>query len=192
VFHFGEMVRTELYRFETPAYTYAEGETALARAVGVGLVHQRGALRARLKHFQKLNLVDLEKGKKRVRYSRAQIAQWLIALVLAELGLDPTLIVTTLKNNWRNIASTIELVTNHEAQSGQPYYLCLWSDVMSAPWARKSAISLAVIQLQQPTPFVPAANEMLRLVAENRDKWFCTYNLTRVFSRLENALPSRT
>jgi len=189
--HFRKM-RTELYRFETPAYSYAEAETALARAFDVGLVHQRGALRGRLKHLQKLGLVNLEKGKKRVRYSRAQIAQWLIALILAELGLDPTLIVVTLKNNWRNIASTIELATNHEAQSGQPYHLCLWSHVMSAPWAQKSPISLAVIQLQQPNPFAPAHNEMLRLVAGNRDNWFSTYNITRIFSRLENALPSRS
>jgi len=185
------MVRTELYRFEAPAYSYAEAETALARAFDVGLMHQRGALRGRLKHLQKLGLVNLEKGRKRVRYSRSQVAQWLIALILAELGLDPTLIVASLKNNWRNIASTIELVTSHEAQSGQPYFLCLWSNVMSAPWARRSPISLAVIQLQQPTPFASASNEMLKLVAENRDKWFCTYNLTRIFSRLENALPFR-
>lgn len=182
---------TQSNRFERALFTYADIETALAKGVDVGLVHQRGVLRARLKHFQKLGLVDLGKGKKRMRYSRAQAAQWLIALVLAELGLDPTLIVSSLRNNWRNIAGAIELASSYEARSGEPYYLCLSSRVMSAPWTQKSAISIAVIQFRQPNPFAPGHNQLLEWMTANRNSWSCTYNLTGIFSRFENALPPR-
>jgi hypothetical protein len=163
----------------------------LAKALGVGAVHQRGALRGRLKHLQRLGLVDLKAGrKKRVDYSRAQAAQWLLALLLAETGMDPTVIVASLKNNWKTIASAVERATSHEALSGEPFYLCAWPRVMSAAWGQKSPLTISVIQLPRPA-FPSPRNEMLELITGNPDNWFCIYNLTRVFSRLENALPPR-
>jgi hypothetical protein len=186
------MDHTHSYKFDTPAHSYAEVEPALAKALGIGIVHQRGALRGRLKHLQRLGLVDLQVGrKKRVLYSRAQVAQWLVALLLAETGMDPTVIVTSLKNSWKTIAGTIERATSHEALSGEPYYLCAWPRVMSAAWGQKSPLTINVIQFPRPALFPSPRNEMLELIAGNPDNWFCVHNLTRVLSRLENALPPR-
>src|SRR5215831_1447485 len=139
---------TKSYGFDAPTFSYAEAEGALSRALGFGLVHQRNLVRTRLKHLQRLGLVELNLGKKkRAEYSRAQIAQWMLALVLAEMGLDPSLVVATLKNNWKHIAREIELATSYEAQSGQPYYLCLYPRVLSAPVVQKPALSIAIIQI---------------------------------------------
>jgi hypothetical protein len=181
--------------FETPAYSYVEAENAVASTLGFGLVHQRGMLRARIKHLQRLNLVELNLGKKkRAKYSRAQISLWVIALALAETGLDPTLVVNALKNNWRRIASTIELATSDEAQSGRPYYLYLTPCVLSAAARQKPALSIAIIQLQHPNPYAPVSEQLRQLrevVAGNSNDWASLYNLTRILSRLENSLPRR-
>ena len=178
--------------FTSPTYSYAEAESALGAAIGFGLVHQRSIIKLRLKHLQRLNLIELNLGKKqRAKYSRAQIAQWMLALVLAEMGLDPSLVVTTLKNNWRNIVGTIERATSYEARSGQPYYLCLYPRVLSAPVVQKPALSIEIFQIQQPSPFTPGYDQLRQLVAANRDGWFCIHDITRPLSRLENALPSR-
>jgi len=183
---------TKSYKFDTPAYTYNEAEGVLGRAFGFGLVHQRGVLRQRIKHLQRLGLVELNLGKKkRAEYSHSQIALWMLALVLAETGLDPTLVVNTLKKNWRNIVGEIELATSHEAQSGRPYYLCLWPRVLSAPIVQKPALSIAVMQIAPLNPFTPGFDELRHLVGASPDNWFCIHNITRICTRLENALPRR-
>jgi hypothetical protein len=186
------MDRTQSYKFDTPAYSYAEVELALAKALDAGIVHQRGALRGRVKHLQRLGLVDLKVGrKKRVNYSREQVAQWLLALLLAETGMDPTVVVASLKNSWKTITGAVERATSHEALSGEPYYLCAWPRVMSAAWGQRSPLTISVIQLPRPASFPSPRNEMLALITENPDSWFCVHNLTRVLNRLENALPPR-
>src|SRR5262249_7379144 len=120
--------------FTLPTYTYAETENALGRALGFGLVHQRNIIKTRLKHLQRLNLIELNLGKKRrAKYSRAQVALWLLALILAETGADPVQVVAALRSAWKRIVGSLEHVTSDEARSGRPYYLCLWSRVLSAP-----------------------------------------------------------
>src|SRR5262245_35593168 len=121
--------------FTSPNYTYAEAEGALGYAFGFGLVHQRGTIRSRLKHFQRCGLIELNLGgKRKAKYSRAQIVLWLLALILAETGADPVVIVAALRASWRRIAGMLEReVTSNDARSGQPYYLCVWSRVMSGP-----------------------------------------------------------
>jgi hypothetical protein len=174
------------------AYTYAEVETAVAAALDAR-AHQRGALRGRLKHFQRLGLLDLKAKKgQRVEYNCAQAAQWLIALVLAETGMDPTLIVATLKQSWKRIASEIEQATSRDAESGRfTSYLCLSPRVLSAAFEQKpSAATLYVIQLMPQTPGL-ASNELLDLIASHKDTWFCSFNLTRLLIRLRNNLPYR-
>jgi hypothetical protein len=176
---------------ETPTYGYAEVETAVAAALGVTAKNQRGALRGRLKHLQRLGLIKLkaEKGKRRVEYSYAQAAQWLVALILAETGIDPTLIVATLKQDWKRIAGSLDQATSVEARSGHPAYLCLWPRAMSAGWEGKSPIAINVVQPQ--SSLLPTRNELLQLIDGNPDNWLSIYNLTRALSRLENALPRR-
>ena len=173
------------YGFETPAYSYAEVETALARTLVVPAGHQRGALRARLKHLQRLGLVDLKAGKgKRVKYNHAQVAQWLLALIMAEMGLDPTIVVTSLKGSWKHIASAVEEAIGPEAQrGGRPYYLCVWPRVMSGPWRQKPSLAISVEQLPD--------DELRNKIHSSRDDWFGIYNLTRALSHLDIVLPRR-
>jgi len=178
--------------FTSPSYSYAEAESALGAAIGFGLVHQRSIIKLRLKHLQRLNLIELNLGKqRRAKYSRAQITLWLLALILAETGADPTLVVTTLKNNWKSLVGTIERATSYEARSGQPYYLCLYPRVLSAPVVQMPALSIEIFQIQQPNPFTPGYDPLRQLVTANHESWFCIHDITRPLSRLENALPSR-
>jgi hypothetical protein len=175
--------------FTSPIFTYAEAESALGAALDFGLVHQRGIIKLRLKHLQRLNLIELNLGKqRRAKYSRAQITLWLLALILAETGADPTLVVTTLKNNWKSLVGTIERATSYEARSGQPYYLCLYPRVLSAPVVQQPPLSIEIFQIRQPNPFTPGYDELRQLVDAHRDGWFCIHNITRPLSRLENAL----
>jgi hypothetical protein len=168
----------------TYSYSYAEVETALAVALDVRAKHQRGALRGRLKHFQRLGLIDLKAKKgQRVDYTYAQAAQWLIALLMAETGLDPTLIVTSLRQNWKQIVSAVEQATSTDARSGEYAYLCLWPRVMSATFEeqQRAAVSIDVL-------FIRRLSEQ---VASNPDRWFSAINITRALHRLQTALPRR-
>jgi hypothetical protein len=175
-------------------YAYAELETAVAFAVGAGPVHQRGSLRGRLKHFQKLGLPDLKTGKGRqIPYTYEHAAQWVIALLLAQTGLDPVVIVASIKAHWRQLASSIEAVTGVEAGSGYPYYLCIWPRVMSAAWDHQSPRPLTMQIMQFRTPFSvrPQEYELMRLLEGHPDAILTTVNLTRALVRLQTALPSR-
>jgi hypothetical protein len=61
---------------------------------------------------------------------------------------------------------------------------------MSGPWARKPAISLAVLPLQEPNPLTPAPNQhWFQLVNANHGQWLSLFNLTDLFTRVEAALP---
>jgi len=175
-------------------FTYAQVEHAVAQALELGLVQQRSVLRARIKHFMKVGLLNVEKGRSRAHYTYGQFARLLIAIVLTELGgMDPTTVAAVVRNQWPTVARTIELVAGHEARSGTPYHLCVWSQTMTGPWLRKPAISIAVLQFQTITQWAPVTNsQLLQLAAENPDRWFAAYNLTRIFARAENALPSRS
>jgi hypothetical protein len=186
-----------LNRFEAPAYAYREIETALAAALGIRAQHQRGALRARLKHVQRLGLVDLKAGKgKRIEYSYAQATQWLLALILAETGVDPTMVVATIKNNWKHISRDIEEASSYEARSGGfALYLWLKPHAMSAAWEEKAPIAMSVMRLDasQPRPLAPMPHDhpLVQMIHASPDDWSCFYNLTRALSRLETALPRR-
>lgn len=178
--------------FTSPKYAYAEAEGALGYAFGFGLAHQRGTIRSRLKHFQRCGLIELNLGgKRKAKYSRSQITMWLLALILAETGADPVVIVAALRANWRRIASTLELVTSDEARSRSPYYLVAWPRAMSGPIAQKPALTLEVLQLPSPSPFAPMIEQLRQLrefAAGNSDDWVSFYNLTRIVSRLEIVL----
>jgi hypothetical protein len=179
--------------FTSPSYSYAEAENALGHALGFGLVHQRGTLRMRIKHLQRLNLIELSLGKqKRAKYSHSQIVLWLLALLLAETGADPVQVVSALKRNWKHIAGTVELATSDEARSGRPYYLCTWLRGLSGPVNQKPTLSIELVQLQQPNPYAPISEQLRQLrevVAGNSDDMVALMNVTRPLSRLENSLP---
>jgi len=75
-------------------YTYQIVETALARVFGANEEAQRGIFRARLKHLQRSGLPSEAPGKgQRISYTDEQVCDWLVALQVAELGIDPVLVV---------------------------------------------------------------------------------------------------
>jgi hypothetical protein len=182
--------------FSLPTYSYAEAESALGAAINFGLVHQRSTIRLRLKHLQRLNLIELGLTKKqRAKYSRAQIVLWLLALILAETGADPVQVVAALKRDWKHLANTVQLATSDEARSGRPYYLCTWLRGLSGPIRQKPTLSIAIVQLQSPkNPWAPISEQLHQLrevMAGNSDDMVALVNITRPLSRLENILPRK-
>jgi hypothetical protein len=140
----------------------------------------------------KLGLVSVEKGRSRARYGHSEIAKLLVGLILQELSVDPVVVVSTVRNEWPILADPIERAASNEVRSGgrPPYYLCVWSQAMSGPWARKPAISLVVLPLQELNSLTPVANQQLiQLVNANRGRWLSFFNLTDLFTRIEAALP---
>ncbi len=124
------------HKFETPRYTYGVVEGALAGVFGVDVKTQRGALRARLKHIQRLGLPGTAAGKgARISYSFEQASQWLIALLLSEIGIDPVVIVETIQKNWRSsLAKSVQEAADAGALSGKPVLLSIRPRSMSGAW----------------------------------------------------------
>jgi hypothetical protein len=181
--------------FTSPIYSYAEAESALGAGTGFGLVHQRGTIRLRLKHLQRLNLIELNLGKRqRAKYSRAQIVLWLLALLLAETGADPVQVVAALKRDWKHLANTVQLATSDDARSGRPFFMMMWLRGLSGPVKQKPTLSIALVQLQSPNPYAPITEQLRQLrevMAGNLDDMVALVNITRPLSRLENALPPK-
>ena len=83
-----------------PTFAYAEVESALVEVFDVGDARQ-GTFRARLQNFRKLGIPAKNPGKgQRLRYSAADLFQLLLALELTEYGLDPALVVKTIRDDW--------------------------------------------------------------------------------------------
>ena len=62
---------------------------------------RRGPLKGRLKHLNVLGLPGLNVGRGvRIAYSAEQVAQWLVALLLEECGIDPTVAVKLIQAAW--------------------------------------------------------------------------------------------
>ena len=60
------------------------------------------------------------------------VFQWLIALLLGQLGIDPVLVVRTVKENWKNVlAPAIEAAISRRARAGNHVYLVLRPRLMS-------------------------------------------------------------
>lgn len=84
--------------------SYAAVESALAQLHGASPEVQRGALRGRIKHLQRLGLPLGNRPKKGPGndYTDPQIWQLALALELAQCGIDPTTIVRLISENWEN------------------------------------------------------------------------------------------
>jgi hypothetical protein len=182
--------------FNSPMFSYAEAETALAFSIDA-TKQQRGTLRARLKHLQRLNLLGLKSGRgQRLVYSRAQVVQLMLALILAQAGLDPTLIVTTIKRHWRELAGQVQQAASRPALSESTVtYLVLWSRAMTAAWESKPPIALQILDVERPVTFAIAPlgpSTLLKLIdGANNGHWISFYYLTRALQRLDIALSRR-
>ena len=84
-------------------FRYAQVENALLAMHTPDEVH-RGAMRARLKYFQRLGLTENAPGKgARVQYSFEDVATWAFGLQLAEFGIDPTRIAAIKLVVWSDV-----------------------------------------------------------------------------------------
>ena len=115
-------------------YTYAEAETALVRALDVD-AKDRTLLRARLKNLQRLGLPGTAPGKgARARYTRAQVGMWLLAMLVADTGIDPTIVVQTIKTQWKYLEPWIPQATDMEAISENPVWIVLSPRLAASAW----------------------------------------------------------
>jgi hypothetical protein len=182
------MAKTKLYKI---GQRYGDVERSLMRVFRLD-ESQRGAFRGRLKHFQRLGLPELEPGKgKKIAYTRELVFQWLIALLLAQLGIDPVLIVAAIKSQWRQtLAPAIEDATKYQAQEGNHVYLALRPRLMSGALGEGAGLEITPFNR-----FATAGSDRDNLPYE-ADKeiagvktWFCVIDLTSFALQIDVMLP---
>lgn len=186
------MDRTDLQKFEQPLFAYSDVERTLAHIFRVDAERQRGALRARLKHFQRLGLPGLAPGKgKPLLYSRELAAMWLMALVLAETGLDPAIIVKAIKDNWKNLTPWVRKATEYRAQTESPVFLTARPRMMSGSWEGPVNLELGMFERYSPLATTRRSDYALDKVNEAQDwgGWLCMINFTPLAMQLNVLLP---
>jgi hypothetical protein len=123
-------------------YTYAQVERALGASFGPPATAQ-GSFRGRIRHFQRIGLVEVAPGKgRRIAYTRVQAGEWLVALLLAEFGIDPVVIVKSIQRERRQLREWIGEATDAEALAGNEIFLAAQPKLMSGAWASKHAAGI--------------------------------------------------
>jgi hypothetical protein len=126
-------------REQVGGYGYAQVERALGTLFGAPASAQ-GSFRGRVRHFQRIGLVEVTPGKgRRIPYTRVQAAEWMVALVLAELGVDPIVIVKSIQQERTQLRQWIAEATDTEALGGNEVFLAARPALMSGAWASKHA-----------------------------------------------------
>ena len=175
-------------RLET-TYSYAAVETALAGIFGADQDVQRGAFRGRLKHFQRLGLPGIESGKgTRISYSGEIASQWLVGLLMAEVGIDPILIVRIIETRWKylEVGRATDAIATAPVKPNQ-VYLGLRPRLMSGAWAGGKANPKTMEWISTFRRYDAHGNENIGL-ALDREGWFCARNLTVPLVKLQVGL----
>jgi hypothetical protein len=182
-------------RLEVATYSYAVVETALANIFGADPDVQRGAFRARLKHFQRLGLPGIESGKgTRIGYSYEIACQWLIGLLMAEAGVDPILIVRIVKTRWEYLGPRVKRATDADAVAAEkpnPWCLGLYPKLMSGSWAggKSDPKTLEWITMfQRYNRKLKVEREEISTALDRGGEWICVRNLTEMLTKLQTAL----
>ena len=184
------MDRAISYGAATPRYRYRAVEAALAAVFGLDRGLQRGPLRGRLKRLGQLGLPGVGQGKGRhVLYSYEQATQLAVALVIAELGIDPVITAKLIKGHWEAIALWVRRADDDEAKAGNPVFLTLRPRLMTGPWSEPGhALETAPwvggfrrfdyrLKDQEGRP-VQRENVSMFLDRCAEDGWLCCRNLT--------------
>jgi hypothetical protein len=127
---------------QVEGYTYAQVERALGTLFGVP-ARAQGSFRGRVRHFQRVGLIEVAPGKgRRIEYTRIQAGEWLVALMLAEFGIDPVVIVKSIQQERRQLREWIEEATDAKARAGDEVFLAAQPKLMSGAWASEHAALL--------------------------------------------------
>jgi hypothetical protein len=185
-----------------PGYSYAVVETALAAALDVDAAAQQNQFRARLKHLSRLGLPGIKAGKgARIEYTQDQVNQWLIALLMSEMGIDPVVTVDTIKKYWTHLKRWVGPATDDEATKGttpNPVYFFLRPKLMSGAWTRKPKVEAEWIGTFRRYDYHlkdkagrPIRRENAGVMMDNEvGLWLCLRNLTLAMGKLQTALES--
>ena len=117
------------------SYAQVEGAlSALFRVPATAL----GSFRGRVRHLQRIGLVDVAPGKgRRISYTRMQASEWVLALYLADLGVDPVVIVKSIKQERKKLQECMREATDDAARDGNEVFLAAQPALMSGAWASK-------------------------------------------------------
>jgi hypothetical protein len=123
-------------------FTYGQVEGALGALFRVPASAQ-GSFRGRIRHLQRIGLVDVAPGKgRRISYTYVQTNEWMLALLLAELGVDPIVIVKSLQRERKRLHGWIKEATDAEAVGGNEVFLAARPALMSGAWASKDSAGI--------------------------------------------------
>jgi hypothetical protein len=182
------------------SFSYAQVETALAQAFDAREV-QQGAFQGRLKHFRKLGLPQKTPGKgARIRYTKDDVAQLLVALEFSEFGIDPHLIVDIVLRDWKRKGPLSQAVQVTQFP-GDDWLVPVRASFMSWNWRpetatlKESAIGISVrsgrdrTPVQVLTPF-PASQASAFFKQETEGRFF-VFNLSARVLAVEQVLDSK-
>jgi hypothetical protein len=189
------MTSTKPHRFVLPLYSYAAVEAALAAVFGVD-AENRGPLKGRLKHLNRLGLPGLKSRKgARISYSGEHVAKWLVALLLEEAGIDPIVAVKLIEAAWdRWIWRDVRLAMDREDEQnreGNHIFLTIKPRLMTGLWAPEkhplnTSPTLAVFR-HRPRSGSNNMETFLDWAVEKRE-WRCVRDLTADCAVLMNSL----
>jgi hypothetical protein len=178
--------------FSIGLYGYASLERSLGVALGINESVQRGALRSRLKRLAQLGLpAPLEDQEGRRLYSLEECHQLLIAVLLGNLGLDPTVVARAVKKAWKQNLKrgAIKAAQEAGAVNDNPMVLHAKLRIVTEPWRTGNPdTALTIVALQRRyskrnADLLPQEFETLDAV-----EWTASLNYTEAAIDLHRAL----
>jgi len=127
---------TQTKEFSTKRYGYGLLERALGAALDAGEAVQRGALRGRIKRLARLGLPAPlpEEQEGRRAYSLEEAHQILVAILMEDAGLNPTVVARAVKRAWSRNLADVKNATNTEARTKYPIILFMMLQTVIGPW----------------------------------------------------------
>ena len=187
--HIGGMDRNPpKYDFAKPQFPYGAVEAALAQVFGVKRPAETAKLRAHIKHLQRLGLGGGAGKGARVRYTLAQASQWLLALLMSEIGIDQVISVQTIQKAWPQLLQRwFEQALDNDSRAGNPTWLTLRPKPMTG-WAKGGAVEWIGVFRWKDLRSKKQPYTLLTKATEDEDASLCTRNLTRVMLKFARAL----
>jgi hypothetical protein len=134
-------------------YTYAQVEAALRASFNVPS-RAEGGFRGRVRHLQRIGLFDIAPGKgQRILYTFVQCSEWMLALLLAQVGVDPIVIVRSFTRQRKKLDTWILEAVDDDALAGNEVFLDCRPQLMSGTWSSKrTAGILSFEKIRIPRP----------------------------------------